>query len=291
MVIGSTLVSLATTSPELVVSIMASLHGESGLAIGNAVGSCICNISLTLGCTAAIKHIDVHFGSLRTPLVTLFLLAGTLFVMTLDLVLSQRQGAALIAIGLGYFVYDFYHHKRMAKPAEIAEAKASERGVVSAHSWLKTGLGTGVQFSFGAIIVVAGSKLLVDAAVGIAGILGVSPLLIGLTVVALGTSLPELTTALTSSRKNVSDLAVGNILGANIANLSLIVGTASVIHAVRLSRTNQILNFPAMLLVMLLLLWMLFTDRKLSRNEGAGLLAFSGAYLVFLLSLGLLGAA
>src|SRR5262245_33562828 len=92
VVIGSTLVSLATTTPELVVSLMAGARGESGLAVGNAVGSCICNIGLILGTTAALKHIDVHPPALRTPLIALFLFGLALFVMTTDLVLSPGQG-------------------------------------------------------------------------------------------------------------------------------------------------------------------------------------------------------
>lgn len=114
-------------------------------------------------------------------------------------------------------------------------------------------------------------------------------MVIGLTVVALGTSLPELVTALASSRKAVSDLAVGNVLGANIANLTLVVGAAAILHDVSLSRATQLFNFPAMLLIMALLLWMLHTGRRVTRREGFTLLAVYTAYLAALITLTVTG--
>ena len=132
---------------------------------------------------------------------------------------------------------------------------------------------------------VVGSRLLVDAAVNLAGALGIPNMIVGLTVVAVGTSLPELVTALTSTRRNVSDLAVGNVLGANIANLTFVVGTAAVLADVRMSRATQVFNFPAMLVIFGLLLWMLWTDRKVSRKEGIVLLVTYSFYLCALVLL------
>ncbi len=286
VVIGSTLVSLATTTPELVVSITAGLRGESGLALGNAVGSCICNIGLILGVTASMKQVDVHFHSLRTPLFAMVGFGVVVFVMTLDLALTRWQGGLLLAGGLGYFAWDFGQHWRDRKPEEIAEAAAIKTEKTAARwAWVQTKAGAVAQFIFGASIVVAGSRLLVEGAVGAASRLGVPPIVIGLTVVAVGTSLPELVTAVTSSRKSVSDLAVGNVLGANIANLSLIVGAAAVIQNVRLDRLTQLFNFPAMLAMMALLCWMLWTDRHVTRREGGILLAVYGAYLAALVGI------
>jgi cation:H+ antiporter len=147
---------------------------------------------------------------------------------------------------------------------------------------VQTKPGTIVQFLVGAIIVVAGSRLLVEGAVGVAQRLGIPSIVIGLTVVALGTSLPELVTAVTSSRKSVSDLAVGNVLGANIANLTLVVGTAAVIQTVGLDRFTQLFNFPALLVIMGILVVMLWTGRRVTRREGVVLLAVYGLYLAAL---------
>src|ERR1051326_3485134 len=191
VVIGSTLVSLATTTPELVVSIMAGTRGESGLAVGNAVGSCVCNIGLILGLTAAIKQIEVHPSALRIPLTALFLFGLLLFVMTTDLVLSRRQGLLLVALGMGYFVFDFVSHSRHARAAAVAEAGAIEEDIAARFAWLRTRHGTAVQFLAGAGVVVVGSRLLVDAAVSLAAALGVPSIVVGLTVVAVGTSRSE----------------------------------------------------------------------------------------------------
>jgi cation:H+ antiporter len=147
---------------------------------------------------------------------------------------------------------------------------------------VKTKPGTVAQFVVGAAIVVAGSRLLVEGAVTIAARLEIPSIVVGLTVVAVGTSLPELVTAVTSSRKSVSDLAIGNVLGANIANLTLIVGMAAVIQTVTLDRFTQLFNFPALLLVMVTLVVMLWTERRVTRREGVVLLVMYGVYLAAL---------
>jgi cation:H+ antiporter len=284
VVIGSTLVSLTTTTPELVVSLMSGAKGESGLAVGNAVGSVICNICLILGITAAIKHVDIHPRSLRTPLLAMFGAGLLLFLFTLNLHVSRVQGFVLLAAGAGYFIWDFVHHWRDRKPEDISEAEAIEAGVTKTRfAWLHTKAGSITQFAIGAVIVVIGSRFLVDGAVSIASRLGIPSIIVGLTVVAIGTSLPELITAIASSRKSVSDLAVGNVLGANIANLTLIVGAAAIVQDVSMDRQTQVFNFAAMLIVMGLLLWMLLTDRRVTRREGAGLLVTYAAYIGILL--------
>lgn len=285
VVIGSTLVSLATTTPELVVSTMAGSKGESGLAVGNAIGSCICNVGLILGITAAFRNVEVHPRALRTPLIAMCGFGVLLFVMTLGLSLSRWQGAILIAGGLVYFIYDFVHHARDTKPAVVAEARAIEQAAAGRWEWFQGRDGSIVQFLIGAGIVVIGSRLLVDAAVNLAAALGIPSIIIGLTVIAVGTSLPELVTAVASTRKNVSDLAVGNVLGANIANLTFIVGMAAMLSDVKMQRPTQLLNFIALLAVFGLLLWMLLNDRKLSRKEGVALLVTYSFYLCTLVFL------
>lgn len=279
VVIGSTLVSLATTTPELVVSIMAGGKGEPGLAVGNAIGSCICNVGLILGVSAAMRHVDVHLKALRTPLLVMFGCAAVLFLLTLDLSLGRWQGVVLVAGGLAYFVYDFVHHARDMSPADVAGARAIEQSVAGRFSWFHSRTGSIAQFAVGAVVVVAGSGLLVDGAVNLATALGIPSIIVGLTVVAVGTSVPELATAVTSARKNVSDLAVGNVLGANIANLTIIVGVAAMMSEVRISRATQLVNFPALLAVFGLLLWMLVNDRRVSRKEGVALLVTYSFYL------------
>jgi len=280
VVIGSTLVSLATTTPELVVSIMAGLRGESGLAVGNAVGSCLCNIGLILGVTATLRCVEVRFEALRVPFLVMVGFGVLLLLMTLDLSLGRTQGWFLVMAGIGYFAWDFHRHWRARNPQDRAEAAAieSEKGAVRL-AWLRTRTGTAIQFLLGAGVVAIGSRLLVDGAVGVASRLGVPSMVVGLTVVAVGTSLPELVTAVTSARRSVSDLAVGNVLGANIANLSLIVGAAAVIESVRLDRWTQALNFTALIGMMAWLGWLLWKRGGVIRLQGVGLIV---AYLTYL---------
>lgn len=285
VVIGSTLVSLATTTPELVVSVMAGGKGEPGLAVGNAIGSCICNVGLILGVTAALRHVDVHLKALRIPLMAMFGFGALLFLMTLGLNLGRAQGVLLVTGGLAYFVYDFVHHARDTRPADIAEARAIEKSVTNQLSWSDRRTGSLAQFVLGAGAVVIGSRLLVEGAVNLAAALGIPSIIVGLTVVAVGTSVPELVTAVTSSRKNVSDLALGNVLGANIANLTIVVGVAAMMSEVTMSRATQLVNFPALLAVFGLLLWMLANDRRVSRKEGVALLLTYSLYLCALVFL------
>jgi cation:H+ antiporter len=279
VVIGSTLVSLATTMPELAVSVMAGAKGQSGLAVGNAVGSVMCNLGLILGVTATIKHVDVHPRVLKSPLLVMLACAVILVLMTFNLVLARWQGMLLFVAGSGYFAWEFIQSARDRKPADVAEAIAIERAVAHRFTWFHSRAGTVVQFMLGAGTVILGSRLLVDSAVSVAGALGIPPIIIGLTVVALGTSLPELVTAITSSRKSVSDLAVGNVLGANIANLTLIVGMAAILQEVHLDPFTRSFNFPAMLVMMCVLLWMMLNDRRVTRREGVVLLVGYAIYL------------
>jgi cation:H+ antiporter len=231
---------------------------------------------------AAPKHIEVHPRSLRVPLIAMFLCGGILLVCTLDLAVTRAQGVLLIVIGSVYFVFDFFRHQRHPAPGETEEARRLESEITADQPWLRSPSGTALQFLVGAAIVIVGSKLLVDAAVSLAGRFGIPSIIIGLTVVAIGTSLPELITAITSSRQNVTDLAVGNILGANIANLTFIVGTASAVNEVSLSRFTQCFNFPALLLLMAVLVVMILSGRRVSRREGVTLLCLYGGYIAAL---------
>ncbi len=291
VVVGSTLVSLATTTPELVVSVTAGLHGESGLAIGNAVGSCVCNLGLILGVTGMLATVHVRFRTLLLPFSVMLGLGLVLVLMTMDHALSRGEGLVLVAVGVGYFIIDFWRHwQDRGGPAGAEATEIEEDRTVARWGWVRTPAGASVQFLFGAAIVVAGSRLLVDGASGVALRLGIPALVVGLTVVAVGTSLPELVTAITSSRRAVGDLAVGNVLGANIANLSIIVGTAAAIQAVGLDRMTQLISFPAMIAVMVALLPLLLSKRGLGRPHGLALLGMYAAYLGGVVGLMLWGA-
>jgi cation:H+ antiporter len=282
VVIGSTLVSLATTTPEITVSIVSGLKGETGLAVGNAIGSCICNFGLILGVLAAIKHVETHPRALRVPLWVMAGCALLVFGLTLDLQLGREQGAILLVLGVIYFVYDFQRHLRAVPPLEAMEAEAIEQERLEGRRWTQSRSGTVGFFVLGAVLVVLGSRWLVSGAVAIAEALQVPSMVIGLTVVAVGTSLPELVTAISSSRRNVSDLAIGNLLGANIANLTLVIGSAAALHELTLDRLTQLLNFPGLLLALGLGFGFLVSGKRLTRVEGTILLVYYAIYIAVL---------
>jgi cation:H+ antiporter len=228
---------------------------------------------------AALKQIEVHPSVLRVPVGVMLGLAAALALLTLDLELSRLQGLALLLAGAAYFAYDFLAHRRDTRRTDVVEASAIERDVVAGHAWLLTGRGTTVQFLAGAVMVVAGSRLLVDAAVGLATALAVPSLVVGLTMVALGTSLPELVTVAASARRRVSDLGIGNVLGANVANLSLVPGAAAVIAPAGIGRAEQLFNMAALLVVLAVVALLIVRRGRISRRAGAGLLVLYAGYL------------
>jgi cation:H+ antiporter len=291
VVIGSTLVSLATTTPEITVSILSGLKGASDLAVGNAVGSCVCNFGLILGVMGILREVEVHPRILRVPLVAMAGCGVLVFLASWDLVLTFWEALLLVVLGTFYFGHDFHRHYRSPRPAEWIEAGRIEGAWTQGHRWLAHPAGTAIQFLGGAALVIGGSKLLVDSAVALATGFGVPPMIIGLTAVALGTSLPELVTAVTSTRLNASDLAVGNLLGANIANLTLIVGAAAALHPATMTRGVQLLNFPGLLVGTTLAFGFLYSGGRLTRREGGWLLGFYVLYLAVVLTGASLGAA
>jgi cation:H+ antiporter len=285
VVIGSTIVSLATTVPEFVVAVMSGARGTPALAVGNTVGTCVCNIALILGVAATIKRVEILPGVLHTALTTMVALGAGLYVMTFDQTLARWEGVILIMAGAGYFAYSFIEAGQRERPVEVAEAKAIERTVTKSLAWFETRHGTVAQFTLAAGIVFVSSRLVVDGAIGIATALGVSPLIVGLTVVAIGTSLPELVTAVGSARRGVADLAVGNIIGANIANLSFVLGIAAVLTPVSIEPVTQRFDFPVMLVAMSVLVWRLWTQHRLTRRDGIIMLVSYAGYIAMVITL------
>lgn len=287
VVIGTTLVSLATTSPELVTSITSGIKQNPGIGVGNAVGSCMCNMCMILGAMAAIRSIGVRLAEIRIPLTAMFAFAVLLLILTWNLRLPQAAGFVLASLGVGYFACDFFHHRRSSRPEDLTEARSIEaESTASGSPWLRDRLrspkGAGAVFALGAAMVMGGSYLLVDSAENLAEKMGVPPIVIGLTIVAVGTSLPELVTAVKSARQNVADLGVGNILGANVANLTLVIGGAASFKDLSMDRMTQALNFPALIIGMLLVFWMLFSRQRISRREGWLLIAYYFVWLALL---------
>jgi cation:H+ antiporter len=225
LLIGLTVVSLGTSTPEVLVSLTAAIDGNPLLAVGNAIGSNIANIGLVLGLTAIIAPLPFSQGVLRTELP--WLLGATLLTLVLlfDLKLSAVDGLLLLS-GLGYILYRLKSHHSHGDAA-VADAlqdeleELPELSRAQAALWLLVGLG----------VLLVSAELLVWGAVEIAAWLGVSELIIGLTVVAVGTSLPELAATLGAAIKGQNDIAIGNVVGSNILNVLAVLAVPALVSA------------------------------------------------------------
>ena len=243
LVIGLTIIGFGTSAPELVVSAVATLKGNSGLAVGNAIGSNIANMGLVLGATALIYPLRLESTALKREYPMLLLIMLVCFLMALNLTYSRWEGFGLL-IGL-LLVIIWIVRIGLQRPLSdpLAEEFDAEipKGVPTkvALFWLMVGL----------IILPVSSTFLVDGAITIAKILGVTDTVIGLTIVALGTSLPELATAITAALNKEDDLAIGNIIGSNIFNLLGVLGIAAAINDVALLPIFLARDFPAMFLM------------------------------------------
>lgn len=212
LLIGLTIVGLGTSAPEILVSALASLQGNPGLAIGNAIGSNIANMGLILGCTALIAPLTFHSGLLRRELPVLMLISIVCYILALD-GLSVIDGVLMLS-GLCVFLFWLIRSALAERKNDVlAQEMAADipETLPSGKAW--------TYFAVGLIGLLLSSKVLVWAAVNIAHTLGISDLVIGLTIVALGTSLPELAASIGSVLKGEDDLAVGNVIGSNVYNL------------------------------------------------------------------------
>ncbi|MGF1547116.1 MAG: calcium/sodium antiporter [Thiotrichales bacterium] len=240
LIIGMVIVGFGTSAPELLVSTIAALQGNPGLAVGNAIGSNIANIALILGVTALLVPLAIHSGILRSELPVL--LGATLFVwfLLIDGDLSRVDGILLIVALFGYM--GWITHSALQQRTDVVVAEFSEEipGEMP--------LGKSVMWTvIGLVLLLVASRLLVWGAVEIATALGVSDLVIGLTIVAIGTSLPELAASITSARKGEPDLAIGNIIGSNLFNLLGVLGIPGLLSPMALPTQVNTRDYPVML--------------------------------------------
>jgi cation:H+ antiporter len=275
LLIGLTVVAFATSAPEVLVSVVAALRGEPGLAIGNAIGSNIANIGLVLGVTAMIRPIKLESATLRREMPAL--LAVTLLTVSLflDARLTNIDGYVMLTGLVIVMIWLARLGSRSAANDPIKKDFEAEIphdvSMKVAIFWVAVGLGS----------LLIGAEWLVTGAVGIAKILGVSEVVIGVTIVALGTSLPELVVSLVSVLKGEYGLAIGNIVGSNIFNLLAVIGVAATIEPMALHPSVLSLHIFVMVAFTLVLFAMTYDydgKARLSRLEGAALLAAFIAY-------------
>lgn len=272
-VIGVVVVGFGTSAPELVTSVEAALIGAPGIAVGNIVGSNIANILLILGLTAALMPIAVDRAVLRRDgMVALAVAVAGLGLAMLD-VIDRLTGALLVA-GLVAYVYVTIRHPVCPDcPAPVqAESDAAPTRLPVAILLTLAGLG----------MVVFGADLLVSAAVTLARSTGISESIIGLTIVAVGTSLPELAASLVAAARRQADIALGNILGSNIYNVLGILGTTAIVQPIDMPEDIARTDIWVMVAATLLLMVFATTGRRICRMEGVGFLALYGGYIGWL---------
>ena len=273
-VIGSTLVSLATTAPELVVSAVASRAGDSGIALGNAVGSCVCNIGLIVGTVALLTPVEVEKRDFTRRAAWMVSGAVLVVMFTWDRTLSRPLALLLT---MGAFVYLGWDYLHIRRHWESTSGQESESGDTSRLLRACGG------FALGAGLILVGSNLLVESGRSIASALGVPSIIIGLSMVSIGTSLPELVTGVSAVRRGVPDLSLGNIIGANILNLYLIVGLSGTINPLTLSVFTQFYSFGWLTVFFAVFIAIAVRTGRFYRTGGLILLALYVLYIAGLI--------
>lgn len=280
LVIGLTVVALGTSSPELAVSVKSALYGQTNIALGNVVGSNIFNVLFILGLSALIVPLVVSQQLVRLDVPFMIALSVIALILSLDENFSRTDGIMMVAGLVIYIWFLIYQSRRetIAVKEENVKEFGTERHVKD--NWIKNiGLVLG-----GLVLLVLGSRWLVDSAVSFAQYLGVSELVIGLTIVAAGTSLPEVVTSVIAAIRGERDIAVGNVVGSNIFNIMGVLGCASIVAPKGIEVSTAVIGFdiPVMIAVALACLPIFFTGGVISRQEGALLLGYYVAYTLYL---------
>lgn len=280
LIVGVVIVGLGTSAPEMLVSAIAAAQGNTGLSIGNAIGSNITNIGLMLGVTAILYPLHIHSKLLKREMPLLL----ALIIFSLFLLWDQNLGfldglilLIMMAVMLAFSAWEAKIHSADSLPQEILDELPEEVSKGEALKWLVVGI----------VLLIASSRLLVWGAVDVATYFGVSDLIIGLTIVAIGTSLPELAATLAAARKKEFDLAVGNIIGSNIFNILGVMALPGLIHPDSFDSEVLTRDYPVMVALTVVLMLFSTSWRKgktavLGRVNGVILLAGYIAYMGWL---------
>ena len=279
LIVGLTIVAFGTSAPELVVGVQAVLSGAGELASGNVVGSNVANVLLALGIPALIMAIPTNMSGVgRNSLVAVFATVLFIGLAFLGNPLGRGQGAILFAGIVIYLVWMF----RLAKSGvedpileEMTEIDEGEDGLPT-NTWLSA-----FYVVAGIVGLVLGGNLIVDNAVSIAGTIGISETIIGLTIVAIGTSLPEIATVVVASYRGHSEVAIGNVLGSNVFNIFAVMGASALAGPVLIDPKMFVFDFWVMLVAIIALLIFVMTRQPIGKKAGA---AFVVAYILYMLA-------
>lgn len=284
LVVGLTIVAFGTSAPEVAVSVGAVLEGQTDIALGNVVGSNIFNVLFILGVSALIVPLVVNIQLIRQEVPIMMGASLLLLLLILDGKLSALDGAMLFGLMVAYTVFLVVQSRKETQAAQdgyAAEVKPAAKG-----SWDSSLPAQLMLIVGGLALLVVGSQWLVDAAVVFAKSLGVSDLVIGLTIVAAGTSMPEVATSITAAIKGERDIAVGNVVGSNTFNILGCLGISGMVSGgLGLAVPEAVLNFDVwvMLAVALACIPVFMTGREIARWEGAVFLLYYAAYVAYLI--------
>ena len=284
LVVGLTVVSFGTSSPELAVSLRASLTGDASLGVGNVVGSNTFNVLLVLGVSALVSPLVVDRKLVRLDVPLMVAVSLAVWAMAWDGALGRVEGVLLVA-GIVAYTWSAIHVSRReseAAGAAYASAVAPVGAPPAPRARRRDALATQLLLVVGGVgLCVLGSGFLVDGAVALARAWGVSDFVIGVTIVAAGTSLPEAATSIVAAARGQRDIAVGNVVGSNLFNLLAILGVCAVAApgGVPVGRGALVFDFPVMIVAAIACLPVCFTGRRISRAEGALLVTGYGVYV------------
>ncbi len=275
MLVGIVIVGFSTTLPELLVSVQAAWRGEPEIALGNAIGSVIADDALALALAALIAPIVVHRGTFRAAALFLIAVDVIAYGLAADGTLSRMEGAMLV-LGLAVYILTAVRAAKRGRSILPVEEVAPD---AVPHRWHRVGL----FFGGGLLGVLVASHLIVESATAIAAAFGVPQIIIGLTMVAVGTSLPEIATVISAARRGETEVAAGNIIGADILNILWIAGMSALVNPITVEPAIINFSFPAMIVVVLTMLVFLRTGWQMTRREGIAMLGLYVAYFVALI--------
>lgn len=272
-IIGATIISIATTLPEFFVSTVASTEGLSGMAVGNALGSYTCNIALIIGVCSLVKPIRIKDSFFAIKGIMMLAYLCVFFILSRNGIIAHREGCLLIGLVIFFLGVNILEHRNKNRNTEDKK---------KGHIRLRDIIINGIKFALGSFFTVYGAHLLVDSGVEIANILRIPKQIISLTLLAIGTSLPELATGLAATIKGQQSISIGNVLGSNIINMSIVMGASTLVskQGLIISRQTLIMDIPMAMLVSILFIIAGICREGVGRLVGASLL---GIYIFYLL--------
>jgi len=273
LVIGLTIVAFATSAPELAISLIAAINDLPGLAVGNVIGSNICNLTLILGIVAIIKPAPVRETLLRRDVLVILLTTLLVPGLLLDERLGRFEGVLLLLCILSYIVLTIWHARTTR-----SKRRPEEHSVPTLTDNISLNVLLGAA---GVFLLIAGSRVFVNASVSIADLIGVPAAVVGLSAAALGSSLPELSASIIAAKHGQPEMAAGNLIGSNIFNLLMVLGATSIVRPLEMQSVTRI-DLTVMILVTILALTLMLTRARLHRREGIVLVSVYLLYMAWL---------